>query len=80
MPDLGKKFECYNCGTKFYNLGRAEASHQPLVALFFRAQLIEHKKVTRCLSSSSGYRRQERDFVAIRYHLVHPCVVGVDGR
>lgn len=25
MPDLGKKFECYSCGTKFYNLGRAEA-------------------------------------------------------
>ena len=25
MPDLGKKFECYNCGTKFYNLGRPEA-------------------------------------------------------
>ncbi|HEX9286836.1 MAG TPA: FYDLN acid domain-containing protein [Thermoanaerobaculia bacterium] len=25
MPDLGKKFECYNCGTKFYNLGRPES-------------------------------------------------------
>jgi hypothetical protein len=25
MPDLGKKFDCYNCGTKFYNLGRPEA-------------------------------------------------------
>jgi hypothetical protein len=25
MPDLGKKFECYNCRTKFYNLGRPEA-------------------------------------------------------
>jgi predicted nucleic acid-binding Zn-ribbon protein len=25
MPDLGKKFECYSCGTKFYNLGKAEA-------------------------------------------------------
>jgi hypothetical protein len=25
MPELGKKFECYNCGTKFYNLGRPEA-------------------------------------------------------
>lgn len=25
MPDLGKKFECYSCGTKFYNLGRPEA-------------------------------------------------------
>jgi hypothetical protein len=25
MPELGKKFECYSCGTKFYNLGRPEA-------------------------------------------------------
>lgn len=25
MPDLGKKFECFNCRTKFYNLGRPEA-------------------------------------------------------
>ena len=25
MPDLGKKFECYNCRTKFYNLGRPDA-------------------------------------------------------
>src|SRR5215813_3956823 len=25
MPDLGKKFTCYNCGTKFYNLGKPEA-------------------------------------------------------
>jgi hypothetical protein len=25
MPDLGKKYECYNCRTKFYNLGRPEA-------------------------------------------------------
>jgi predicted nucleic acid-binding Zn-ribbon protein len=25
MPDLGKKFECYSCGTKFYNLGKPEA-------------------------------------------------------
>jgi hypothetical protein len=25
MPELGKKFACYNCGTKFYNLGRPEA-------------------------------------------------------
>lgn len=25
MPELGKKFECYNCRTKFYNLGRPEA-------------------------------------------------------
>ncbi len=24
MPDLGKKFECYNCRTKFYNLGKPE--------------------------------------------------------
>jgi hypothetical protein len=25
MPDLGKKFACYSCGTKFYNLGKPEA-------------------------------------------------------
>jgi len=25
MPDLGKKFECYSCRTKFFNLGRPEA-------------------------------------------------------
>jgi hypothetical protein len=25
MADLGKKFECYNCRTKFYNLGKPEA-------------------------------------------------------
>ena len=25
MPDLGKKFTCYSCGTKFYNLGKPEA-------------------------------------------------------
>jgi uncharacterized protein (TIGR02300 family) len=25
MPDLGKKYACYNCGTKFYNLGKPEA-------------------------------------------------------
>ena len=25
MPDLGKKFECYSCRTKFYNLGKPEA-------------------------------------------------------
>jgi len=25
MPDLGKKFECYSCGTKFYNLNKPEA-------------------------------------------------------
>jgi hypothetical protein len=25
MPDLGKKYECYNCHTKFYNLGRPDA-------------------------------------------------------
>ncbi len=25
MPDLGKKFECFRCGTKFYNLGKPEA-------------------------------------------------------
>src|SRR5215813_8979325 len=25
MPDLGKKFEGFRCGTKFYNLGKPEA-------------------------------------------------------
>lgn len=25
MPDLGTKHECYNCGTRFYDLGKAEA-------------------------------------------------------
>ena len=25
MPNLGKKFECYNCRTKFYDLGKPEA-------------------------------------------------------
>jgi hypothetical protein len=25
MPDLGKKYECFSCGTKFYNLGKPEA-------------------------------------------------------
>ena len=25
MPDLGKKFECFNCHTRFYNLGKPEA-------------------------------------------------------
>jgi hypothetical protein len=25
MPDLGKKYECYNCRTKFYNLAKPEA-------------------------------------------------------
>ena len=25
MPDLGKKYECFHCGTKFYNLGKPEA-------------------------------------------------------
>ena len=27
MPEmkLGNKFECYNCGTKFYDLGKSEA-------------------------------------------------------
>jgi len=25
MPDLGKKFECFSCRTKFYDLGKAEA-------------------------------------------------------
>lgn len=25
MPDLGKKFECFNCKTKFYDLGKPEA-------------------------------------------------------
>ena len=25
MADLGKKYECFNCGTKFYNLGKPEA-------------------------------------------------------
>ena len=25
MPDLGKKFDCFNCHTKFYNLGEPEA-------------------------------------------------------
>jgi hypothetical protein len=27
MPEmkLGTKFECYNCGTKFYDLGKSEA-------------------------------------------------------
>ena len=27
MPELklGSKFECYNCGTKFYDLGKSEA-------------------------------------------------------
>jgi hypothetical protein len=25
MPDLGKKYECFNCRTKFYNLGKPEA-------------------------------------------------------
>jgi len=25
MGDLGKKYECYNCRTKFYNLGKPEA-------------------------------------------------------
>lgn len=24
MPDLGKKFECFSCGTKFYDLGKPE--------------------------------------------------------
>jgi hypothetical protein len=24
MPELGKKYECYNCRTKFYNLGKPE--------------------------------------------------------
>ena len=25
MADLGKKYECFSCGTKFYNLGKPEA-------------------------------------------------------
>ena len=25
MPDLGKKYDCFNCHTKFYNLGKPEA-------------------------------------------------------
>ena len=25
MPDLGKKYECFNCRTKFYNLGKPDA-------------------------------------------------------
>ena len=25
MPDLGKKYECFNCRTKFYSLGKPEA-------------------------------------------------------
>ncbi|HEX2224831.1 MAG TPA: FYDLN acid domain-containing protein, partial [Thermoanaerobaculia bacterium] len=27
MPDLklGTKYDCYNCGTKFYDLGKSEA-------------------------------------------------------
>lgn len=25
MPDLGKKYECFHCHTKFYNLGKPEA-------------------------------------------------------
>jgi predicted nucleic acid-binding Zn-ribbon protein len=25
MPDLGKKYECFHCHTKFYNLGKTEA-------------------------------------------------------
>ncbi|HSS44538.1 MAG TPA: FYDLN acid domain-containing protein, partial [Thermoanaerobaculia bacterium] len=25
MPDLGKKYECFNCSTKFYSLGKPEA-------------------------------------------------------
>ena len=25
MPDLGKKYECFSCSTKFYNLGKPEA-------------------------------------------------------
>jgi len=25
MPELGNKHECYSCGAKFYDLGRAEA-------------------------------------------------------
>ena len=25
MADLGKKYDCYNCRTKFYNLGKPEA-------------------------------------------------------
>ena len=24
MPDLGNKFECYSCGSKFYDLGRPD--------------------------------------------------------
>jgi hypothetical protein len=24
MPDLGKKYECFSCGTKFYDLGRPD--------------------------------------------------------
>lgn len=24
MPELGTKFDCYNCGTKFYDLGKPE--------------------------------------------------------
>ncbi len=24
MPELGKKYECAECGTKFYDLGKAE--------------------------------------------------------
>jgi len=25
MPDLGSKFECFNCGAKFYDLGKGQA-------------------------------------------------------
>ena len=25
MPDLGTKYECTGCGTKFYDMGRADA-------------------------------------------------------
>jgi len=24
MPELGNKFECYSCGTKFYDLGKPQ--------------------------------------------------------
>lgn len=58
MPDLGNRYDCYNCGAKFYDLGRPE----PLCPKCGANQ--KDAKRPEAAAETSAARRRKKDEIA----------------
>jgi len=56
MPDLGKKHDCPSCGTKFYDLGKAEP-----ICPKCGVNVKDHPAAVPALSSQAARRRRKAE-------------------